>query len=225
MRVNDVWELTPQRAAIHLPTATAVIADVHLGYGQARRRRGDAVPLIPVEEHLARLAPILAEHAVRRLAIAGDLFEGQADADIVRELLAWLRDVRLELTGIVPGNHDLDIEDHWQHLPLYPDGLPLGEWTVVHGDRALPSTPVVQGHAHPCFRLGGELGAPCFLVSPRRIILPAFSPDAAGVNVLSDSAWSELHCLVCSSDKVLDFGPARQWQKSKCRKSRPLDPS
>src|SRR5436309_2915696 len=30
MRVNKDWLLTPQRAALHLPTATAVIADLHL---------------------------------------------------------------------------------------------------------------------------------------------------------------------------------------------------
>jgi metallophosphoesterase superfamily enzyme len=214
MRVNGVWELTPQRAAIHLPTATAVIADVHLGYAQARRRRGDAVPLIPVEEHLMPLAALLGRHTVRRLAVAGDLFEDKTDPNILDEFLSWVRRMGVEFLGLVPGNHDRDIEDHWHKLSLYPDGLPLDDWTVLHGDRPLPDGPVLHGHVHPSFRLGRQLGAPCYLVSPRRIVLPAFSPDAAGVNVLAGPGWADYRCMVSTGVKVLDFGPVRQWLKA-----------
>ena len=38
------WLLTPERAAIHLPTATAVLADLHLGYNEVRCGTGEAVP-------------------------------------------------------------------------------------------------------------------------------------------------------------------------------------
>ena len=37
MRVFTDWELTPDRAAVHLPTRTAVVADLHLGYAEARQ--------------------------------------------------------------------------------------------------------------------------------------------------------------------------------------------
>src|SRR5438067_991701 len=36
----DDWLLTPQRVAVHRPSGSAVVADLHLGYGQARRRGG-----------------------------------------------------------------------------------------------------------------------------------------------------------------------------------------
>src|SRR5438270_5847367 len=36
MIVHEDWLLTPVRAAVHLPTATAVVADLHLGYELAR---------------------------------------------------------------------------------------------------------------------------------------------------------------------------------------------
>ncbi len=74
MIVHDDWLLTPHRAAVHLPTATGVIADLHLGYDEVRRRRGDAVPAFDAREVLARLEQ-LAQHGVRRLLIAGDLCE------------------------------------------------------------------------------------------------------------------------------------------------------
>ena len=79
MIVLDDWLLTPARAAVHLPTATAVIADVHLGYGEARHRGGDAVPRQNVAAVLEPLRPCLTANAVRRLVIAGDLFEAGID--------------------------------------------------------------------------------------------------------------------------------------------------
>src|SRR5262249_34562148 len=42
MRIHRDWLLTPERAAVHLPTATAIVADLHLGYNHARRRTGEA---------------------------------------------------------------------------------------------------------------------------------------------------------------------------------------
>ena len=59
MRVLDDWLLTPSRTAIHLPTATAVIADLHLGYDRVRRRGGEAVPTLSVAQDLDPLRPML----------------------------------------------------------------------------------------------------------------------------------------------------------------------
>src|SRR5262249_24855004 len=43
MRTEDDWLLTAARTAIHRPTATAILSDLHLGYAEARRRNGEAV--------------------------------------------------------------------------------------------------------------------------------------------------------------------------------------
>ena len=106
MLVLDEWLLTPERAAIHLPSAAAVIADVHLGYGEARRRGGDAVPLADAATVLAPLRPLLEQHAVRQLVIAGDLFEAGTHTELAGELLAWCARARIDL-AVVPGNHDI----------------------------------------------------------------------------------------------------------------------
>ncbi len=206
MNTEGDWLLTPARAAIHTPTATAVVSDLHLGYAEARRRGGDAVPAAPLEAVLAPLRA-LARHGVRRLAIAGDLFESGHDGELADRLIAWLDGEGVELVGVVPGNHDRGLKGEGRRLPVCDGPLLLGGWHVVHGDGPLTDGPVVQGHLHPCVRLGAScVRAACYLSGPRRLILPAFSPEAAGADVLGRDEWGELRCHVIAGDRVLDFG-------------------
>ena len=72
----------------------------------------------------------------------------------------------------------------------------LGRWRVLHGDEPLPRGRVVHGHEHPCVRWAGGVVAPCYLVGRGRLVLPALSPDAAGVNVLHDRRWAPFRCCV-----------------------------
>jgi metallophosphoesterase superfamily enzyme len=208
MRVHADWLLVPERAAVHLPTGTVVVADLHLGYSQARRHGGEAVPLPDLGQTLAPLAQVAARHGVRRLVVAGDLFEAGASPGLVEDLFEWLARAGLELAGVVPGNHDGDLRQDGHGLPLHPEGMVLGGWRVLHGDTALPDGPVAHGHIHPCLRWG-SLAAPCFLVGPGRLVLPAFSRDAAGAGVFKDARWRSYRCCVPAGERVLDFGELR----------------
>ena len=210
MRVHD-WLLTPARAAIHVPTKTAVVADLHLGYDRLRRRGGDAVPVRRVADELAPLRLELARQGVSRLVIAGDLFEdGRYQRDeVLRELTAWLTASAVELVAVVPGNHDRLGEcveiDGWT-MPLFPSGIDLGGWHVVHGDGDLPTGRVVQGHEHPWLRWRRGVEGPCYLVSDERIVLPALSADAAGGNVWGEARWRGYRACAIAGEQVLDFG-------------------
>jgi metallophosphoesterase superfamily enzyme len=208
------WRLTPGRAAVHLPTRTAVVADLHLGYDEARRRLGEAVPARRLGDFLQPLQRTLTEHGIRRLVVAGDLVEegrNRSTRERLPELLAWLSGAHIELVGVVPGNHDRGLGDGGG-LPLFRDGLELGGWRVIHGDREGQRNPgdrVVQGHEHPWARWSDRLGGPCYLVAAEQLVLPAYSPDAAGVNVLGAGAWADHRCCVIVGDEVLDFGAVR----------------
>jgi putative SbcD/Mre11-related phosphoesterase len=207
MHVLDDWLLTPARAAIHLPSATAVVADLHLGYRETRRRRGDAVPLAPVAQALAPLQAVLAGEGVARLIVAGDLFEAHPAESVATQLRAWLAESGIELVAIVPGNHDRGLEDVPGLGPLCVQSVELGRWRIVHGDGELPAGPVVQGHEHPCVAWPGGVRAPCFLVGADHLVLPAYSADAAGVNVRGSERWAVYRCCAIAPDAVLDFGP------------------
>ena len=78
--------------------------------------------------------------------------------------------------------------------PLHPERLRCEYFTDPRGIDI----------AHPC--LSWERRAtPCYLVGPRRIVLPAFSADARGVNVLGDGRWRSLRCGAIAGTDVLDF--------------------
>jgi metallophosphoesterase superfamily enzyme len=214
MKVHEDWLLTPERAAIHLPTATAVVADLHLGYNEARQRSGEAVPLRGLAEAMLPLLPAMGRYDLRRLVVAGDLFEERWNRELAAELLRFLAAAGIELAGVVPGNHDRGSEADSGLLPIYPEGMTLGRWRVVHGDGRLPRGLLVHGHFHPWLRWG-RASTPCYLVGERSLVLPAFSRDALGVDVTGQHAWRRYRCCAVAGTEVLELGPLARLQGEK----------
>jgi metallophosphoesterase superfamily enzyme len=200
------WLLTPYRAAIHLPTDTAVAADLHLGYGVTRQGSGDAVPSVGLQDTRADFEKLFTEFQPQRLVIAGDLLEHGRVSALADDLLQWLQDVHVELIALVPGNHDRGRLRSALGDRYYPDGYTLDDWTIVHGHKRLPQGKVMYGHYHPSLDYGREVKASCYLVGRRSILLPAHSRNASGVNVLKYTAWQRHRCYVIAADQVLDFG-------------------
>jgi metallophosphoesterase superfamily enzyme len=203
MHVLEEWLLTPERVAVHLPTATAVVADLHLGYHLTRRSAGDAVPLPTLEEQVGPLARASARHPFHKLLVAGDLVEKISCPDLIENFLSWLQGNEIELLGVVPGNHDRRIQG--LNLPFFPQGYNLGTWQVIHGNESLPNGPMVCGHWHPSHFWKGRK-RPCYLIGPQQLILPAFSPEAAGAQVTKKTRWQGYRCLVIVGQAVEDAG-------------------
>lgn len=210
---HEGWLLTPEGAAIRPEEGTAVVADVHLGYEWARGAAGDCVPAHSLAETRDRLTRAFARAEVRRLVVAGDLVESprpcaRTAADVAR-LGDWLASKGVELL-VVPGNHDRSLSAS-PRPPAIAATVDVGGWTIQHGDRPAVGARAVIGHHHPVLRASG-LASPCFLAGPTLLVLPAFSGNAAGLDVASvalPSAWSGagLRCLAATSDAMLDFGP------------------
>jgi uncharacterized protein len=200
MRLFDEWRLLPQRFALHEPSAIAVLADLHLGYTAARQRLGDAIPWRTVAEEMQPLIDAAKSLDVCALIIAGDLFERGYDASLYQHFLEVLTRVDIALLGVVPGNHDRGL-DKATDLPIFPDGYDLAGWQIVHGDQPIANTPVIMGHWHPAIRLGRRK-VPCFLANHQQLILPAFSLDAAGVDVRADPAWRDWDCYAIDGKDV-----------------------
>lgn len=210
---HEGWLLTPEGAAIRPEEATAVVADVHLGYEWARGAAGDCVPAHSLSETIDRLARVLTQAETRRLVVAGDLVESprpcaRTAADVAR-LEDWLSARGVDLI-LVAGNHDRSLGSS-PRPPAIVASLDLAGWTVRHGDRPVIDERAVIGHHHPALRVGG-LASRCFLAGPRLLVLPAFSANAAGLDLATTpapAAWADagLRCLAATSDGLLDFGP------------------
>lgn len=204
----DGWKLTPEGAAVHEAEAVAVIADVHLGYEWARGSGGDCVPSHSLAETKVKLASLLTRSKIRRLVVAGDLVESPAPcrntASDLKTLFRWLSGQGVELIPVL-GNHDP------QGPKAPPSSFEVAGWTIVHGHRPIRAAKSISGHHHPVLRADG-LTAPCFLFGPSTIVLPAFTPNAAGLPVGSvgtPRSWinDKLRCVAGLGNELLDFGP------------------
>lgn len=169
----------------------ALLADVHLGYGWALRRRGQ---LGPVQDGGARqkLFSMIEELKPGTIVFLGDLVHAPRPSMQER---SFITGILQELAGlsqvvIVRGNHDRGFERDYPELSmrLVPEWRGAGV-VALHGDRlpAESSEYLVMGHLHPALGVVDDAGAcqkvPVFLTGSRASVLPAFSPLAAGFDI------------------------------------------
>ncbi len=194
-----LFELSPgmlahASGAMWLPAdSTLVVADLHLGYGLAQRRRGQLGPLAD-QQTAEKLNSALDELRPAKLVFLGDTVHapkpGVSERDwIAARFAEWTS--RAELL-VVRGNHDRAID-----IDFAAEIAVCEEWRTegilaVHGDRDWPEPALgetlVIGHLHPAVGVEDAAGVrqriPVFLSCPGRLlILPAFSPFAAGLDV------------------------------------------
>ncbi len=181
--------------ALWLPeTRTVLVADLHLGYSWAQRRRGELGPLADFQAR-DKLLRLCAELAPGHIVFLGDLVHAprpcEPERAFIEETLSQLAE-RARITA-VRGNHDRAFAREFGHLPISTtEAWTNGPITAIHGDR-LDRSPLPQsgtlllGHLHPCLSLKESSGAsqklPVFLVTPHCVVLPAFSPFARGYDV------------------------------------------
>lgn len=182
--MTELW--AHASGALWLPElSTAIIADLHLGYAWAQRRRGELGPISDggVAE---KLRVTLDELQPQRVVLLGDIYHAPKPSPSERKLI---EDALALITGeliIVRGNHDRSILRDFGKAPV-PDWRAPG-LIAVHGDR-LPETNefLIMGHLHPIARFRDAAGVtrrvPVFAMNSRCCVLPAFSPFAAGGDV------------------------------------------
>lgn len=171
-----IW-LDSRRAVWFAPERLLAIADLHWGYAASHRARGNLLPAWGDDELEARLHALLVEYAPAEMIWLGDVVhaaEGAARAE------AFLRSAPVPLT-LVAGNHDR----RWRPAGIV--SIIRGRYFFHHGDAstAVPSGCLeVIGHHHPAVTwwdgAGGSVKVPALVASPQRLVLPAFSPWAAG---------------------------------------------
>jgi metallophosphoesterase superfamily enzyme len=185
-----------------------VIADLHWGYSASHRARGNLLPAWGDDELEQRLHGLLADYRPAEMIWLGDIVhaaEGAARAE------AFVRHASVPITLII-GNHDR----RWRCPHPTVSAVTRGRYFLHHGDTEKPAAPnylEVIGHHHPAVscedHAGTRLKLPALVANAHRLILPAFSPWAAG------TPWNE-RCLpqdtlwVIAPNRIFPFRrPAR----------------
>ncbi|MFQ3661168.1 MAG: ligase-associated DNA damage response endonuclease PdeM [Chloroflexaceae bacterium] len=173
--------LLPERALFWPRERTLIIADTHLGKAASFRAAAIAAPENSIAD-LGRLTGALGRTRATRLAILGDFLHARVGRapTVLAAIAAW-RATHLHLEVLlVRGNHDAHAGDPPSEWGITCVNAPvaLGPFALCHyPDTAAPGY-VLAGHLHPAVVLTGpgrqRERLPCFLVGPRRAILPAF---------------------------------------------------
>lgn len=194
IEISPGIEITKDYALYLEEERTAVIADLHLGYEGVLHEQGVSIPRFQKKIMLDHLRNILDSLNPKTILVNGD-FKHEFSRNLreewneVSEVLDFL-EKRAEVL-LTRGNHDNFLKTILSKRGLdLPTKLKLGGMTFVHGheDFTIEGKCVI-GHEHPSLKLKDEIGAtinlPCFLVSSKIIVLPAFSPLAYGSDVSS----------------------------------------
>ena len=190
----------------------ALVADAHLGYAWAQRRRGELGPLADGEMS-EKLNALVDELSPRGVVFLGDVVHAPKPAAAERELIEGvLRSLarRVEVR-MVRGNHDRAFARDFGGLGIAMEDEYRAEGLLaLHGDR-LPDdgrregVHVVAGHFHPTVAIADAAGhkqrVRVFAMSDRATVLPAFSPFSTGLNLMR--AWpAELEALLETKTRV-----------------------
>jgi uncharacterized protein len=189
-----------------------LVADLHLEKASWFARFGQFLP--PYDSHatLTAVAAIVERTGASALYCLGDSFHDRFGCDRLpdsaRALLTDLT-TRLEWTWIV-GNHDPGFADHCGGQ--IEDEVELGGIILRHEAVRGEPRPEMSGHFHPKLRLslrGRSVSRRCFVVSPTKLILPAFGSLTGGLDAhhpeILKSVGNDAAALVPVSDRLLRF--------------------
>ncbi|MGB3722413.1 MAG: ligase-associated DNA damage response endonuclease PdeM [Pacificimonas sp.] len=212
-------ELIPLRdAALYWPARRALLlADLHLEKASWYAARGQMLPPYDSLKTLEDVERVVSATGARELWCLGDSFHDAKGCDRLpddaRALLESLT-ARVAWTWIT-GNHDpLAAEGVYELCggriveEIEVDGLLLR-----HEAEPGETRPELSGHFHPKLRMRtrrGGVSRRCFVVSDRKIILPAFGAltgglDAGAPPILKAMGAGGANALIPTRDKLLRF--------------------
>lgn len=205
----------PQRCAYWHSTRTLITADLHLGKCETFRAHGLGLPGKVaegvLEEQLTRLELALNVTGAERLIVVGDLLHAPLGIvpAMVDRVRAW-REQNAQAAVLIAGNHDRLIDrvsDAWR-VDVVREPRQEGPFAFVHNpDHVEDDAPcfVWCGHVHPTVRLSSGVDSvklPCFIVSDRMAVLPAFSCFTSGFS-MRPSRRERLYAIVDDSIMIV----------------------
>ncbi|MBB5515946.1 hypothetical protein FHS89_001966 [Rubricella aquisinus] len=172
------------------------VSDLHLGKSERIARRGGTLlPPYDTAETLSRLRDAVQRFDPAVVICLGDSFDDLAAGE------ALDAEARQALTVMMAGRQWIWIEGNHDPGPVdlggvHRDEVRHGPLTFRHIAEHDAEPGEISGHWHPKARLStprGRVGSSCFVVTPSRVILPAFGAYTGGLSVTHDALapWIE----------------------------------
>jgi DNA ligase-associated metallophosphoesterase len=209
---GETFEATPAGALYWAERRALLVADLHLEKASWFARLGQFLP--PYDSHatLSALAAEVDRTGAERLFCLGDSFHDRFGCERLpasaRDLLTSLT-ARLDWAWIV-GNHDPGFADHCGGS--IADEVEIGGMILRHEAVRDEPRPEISGHFHPKLRVhlrGRQVSRRCFVMSPTKIIMPAFGSLTGGLDAhhpeILGSVGGHAAALVPVSDRLLRF--------------------
>jgi putative SbcD/Mre11-related phosphoesterase len=227
--------ITNQLCAIIKDEGTVVVSDLHVGYESVLEDSGLHLPRIQTEAMRDSLLDIIDRFSPERFLLLGDL-KHEFSRNLAQEwsearrILGTLQDHGEVI--IVRGNHDNYLAAIASKLGvrMVEEHVAAGIY-FAHGHLPNHNRPLVMGHEHPSVRLFDSVGAyvklPCFVhfELERILIMPAFSPLAAGTDITSGAQTfspilegadlGQAKVYGCSEIGVLNLGEVGKLSRSR----------
>ncbi len=206
------WHALPQGALLWRERRALIVADLHFEKASAFAARGQMLP--PYDSHatLDSLEALVHRFEPREVWCLGDSFhDGWAGERMDAEIQERLQDLTAGVCWTwITGNHDPACASGIGGVvrnEAFVDGVLLR-----HEAEPGEVRPEISGHFHPKWRLslrGRSVSRRCFVLSERRLIVPAFGALTGGLDAGAPAiralVGSNGEALVPVSDRLLRF--------------------
>lgn len=205
--VGEPVRLLADRALYWPARRRLLIADLHLGKGDAFRSAGIALPSGGTLHDLERIGALVEATGARALWVLGDFLHGDARERSWRD--GWetwrARHFALEF-GVLAGNHDRALSGLGLAIDLLGHAVDDGPFSLRHAPSARTRGHVLCGHLHPTARIDGlPRRWPAFWLRTGDTVLPAFSRFTGG---RTPPAFEGGALVACIEGHLLRLPPA-----------------
>ena len=175
-------ELLAEKALFIQEEKILIVADLHFGKINHFRQAGLPVPHAANQKNAETLIDLINGKKPDRTIFLGDLFHSHYNEEweVVGQIVHNFPACQFDL---VRGNHDIMSEQQYRRKGIKViEQEKIGDLILTHepmGNAAIPKSKInLAGHLHPGARLQGKgrqaIVLPCFWISKKQIILPAF---------------------------------------------------
>ena len=184
---GQALQLDPSGALWWPSRRILVVSDLHFEKSTFLAQHGSAIaPYDTQAVALERLEALVRRYQPRELLLLGDSFHdrqawARMDSGLQQRLLALAAQV--EICRWLEGNHDAALSTQALHFEKHHtvDGV-----FFTHEPETDITLPQIMGHYHPKASIGVKgmyVRGPCFVVTQRVLIMPAFGTYTGGLDI------------------------------------------